>query len=973
MKSSLKFDSTNDEALLERLRAWESEVRNLAERANPGIADRLKYRSTVPLDLLPLGARRSYMAKYKELIQFSPTLERLAGGRIPEGGEIGASKIASRLRLQGDRGKQFARLPVEADDSILSYLYSQMNIQHRPLRRDIGTAFQHFTIGSTNIPSVDMIQNGMAAIKRMRSGEAIMEHGSKYTLFDLETAGLDFGKIRELSYRSGIVGSDKVADNTVHFRVAAFNRGMLADKGSPISVEDWMRRKMGVRYASESMGDGDEFIKHFMPFLKQVQESKYVVGHNISKFDIQQVFVGLSGTSAYKRNMDMGDGIKFREYVDNIFENLNGKIIDTLELAKAAPNLSKIQTAAEIAARGGHQTFSIENLLLETNLLEKAPHLKAMINDAGLHSGSVDSAVTDALLRHLPELRVQKARIGVEMRRSISTAAAITPFTKIRDQAQISDDLLRHMIISGEGIKTDDPKFQARLEKIAANPEASKGELKRVISEIRKGTKPLKFEITPVLQEVFHTRDLKMGSIAATEHTALPMIGRFDRFTGRNTPYRGRSRRDFGMMGRHADQAPSVSEFRAFQRQLSSAGVPYAGLSFEERKIGHALSSITAGLEHGIPGKAAVFGADSLISRFESFSPTSVKYSSEFTDRLTVPMSILQSMKDSAFANPLAGESPIMLGFSPFEYVPEHGDDLTRRYGINLFYKFKDQGEATGLSAHIESLAKGTNEEIARALGISLDDPKLVQAIDRFKSSAPDLIKRLKDPSVLERGIAVGQIHRDQSMARRVFDVFTQFNDNIRAGEDVLGLAVPLVDTRDSLIRVGAPVFNSMLGEEGLRDLGSLTGQAVSYLDNTMMGIASNRSMNASAQLILRSGASDEGVKRILRGADLFAELKPKLGKGTAVTAAAGIGYYIYRKHKQRSAYEEPLRPMPYETGSNYSLKDQVDLAMMNGKNSGRFIDPLATASLVDTLNQNKINHGSMAWDRNSSLYGGVL
>lgn len=984
----LNFPSSRriNESLLAALSDWESRVFKAAERTNPELSGRLKFRQTVPLDVLPKRMREDFMHEYRGIIQFDETLERLVGGPMLEGGVVGAERIAQSEKLRWQRQRipgenAFARLGVRMQgESVLGHIYSQMNIQWRPPFQG-GTAFEHFGIGTTRIPTTKAIRQNVEVYRRSQQGKELMEKGAKYMVFDIETAGLDFGQIREVAYSSGVVGQGGALPGgkraSINFRVAEFNRGMLADRGMPMQIEEFMKKTHGIDYSDMKYGSGDEFVEKLMPFLRQMNESKYILGHNISGFDIQQIFVGLSGTRAYHRN-DLIAGVRFRDFVDETYNTLDSKIVDTLALARSLPNLRGITTAPEILARGGSELFSIENILLQTDILSRDPTLRRLIGGGGaLHLAGIDTQITERLAELLPTLRTSRRGrlIDTKLRRAIASSAAITPITNIRSLAQVSDLMLEHMIMTGEGVKNVSPDVQTAMDSIRASTNPQK-EVRSLIQDLRNGKGDFFFNVNPIEQEIFHTRDLDLRPLqnVATDDI-LMSLGAFDRMTGRNIPYQGVLRKDFHAMRRLGWAKPSIPDWTQFQQRLARAGIPYAGLSYEERRLGTAMSVLTSGLaKTDIERKIAAVGADALVSRFETFNLDTIQYASARTPRASIPLHLLGGI-DPDFADPLKAGRSISLGFSPFDYpIEEVGREVSdRRFGVNLVYNLSDTAEAERFAAGVEDIASRTDEEIAKVLDVDLERSTGKRAVERFKQAAPALAERLRSETAMRYGISVGQIYTNQSLAQKVGSLIRETRGGVDADDGTLAIRAQLIGAQDGTIQVGAPTIGRFAPPD--QSMVRMAGEAAQFLETRIKPIVRTARTSVLADSILRLAQTDEAAQRILRISDVIQnKVIPRItARNIGIGALIGAGYYMYQRKEEQDQYDVALQQMPFERGTDYSIARQVEMRMAAGKTSAQKMDPLATAPIVDNLYMNRVGHTSMAWDRNTALYGGVL
>lgn len=103
---------------------------------------------------------------------------------------------------------------------------------------------------------------------------------------------------------------------------------------------------------------------------------------------------------------------------------------------------------------------------------------------------------------------------------------------------------------------------------------------------------------------------------------------------------------------------------------------------------------------------------------------------------------------------------------------------------------------------------------------------------------------------------------------------------------------------------------------------------------------------------------------------DFYLKNKVKIGYAGIGLAAAGIGYYMSKKQREASLYDESLQPQSTEAnmGRANSISSQpAELAQL--KSTRR--DPLTTAGVVGNLDRNKIGHSQMGSNKYNHLYGG--
>lgn len=102
---------------------------------------------------------------------------------------------------------------------------------------------------------------------------------------------------------------------------------------------------------------------------------------------------------------------------------------------------------------------------------------------------------------------------------------------------------------------------------------------------------------------------------------------------------------------------------------------------------------------------------------------------------------------------------------------------------------------------------------------------------------------------------------------------------------------------------------------------------------------------------------------------DLYIASKPKIALSMAGLAAAGTGYYIAKKHRERQLYNESIEAQPIERVSEVDQYNSYSSNFYDNRSYRR--DPLATAGVVGNLDRAKIGHTRMGSDRYNHLFGG--
>jgi hypothetical protein len=102
---------------------------------------------------------------------------------------------------------------------------------------------------------------------------------------------------------------------------------------------------------------------------------------------------------------------------------------------------------------------------------------------------------------------------------------------------------------------------------------------------------------------------------------------------------------------------------------------------------------------------------------------------------------------------------------------------------------------------------------------------------------------------------------------------------------------------------------------------------------------------------------------------DFYLKNKTKLGYAGIGLAAAGLGYYMSKKHRESNLYDETVKSQPTEPGSPRRAIQRNPASLSSPQSTRR--DPLVTAGIVGNLDRNKIGHTQMGSNKYNHLYGG--
>jgi hypothetical protein len=103
---------------------------------------------------------------------------------------------------------------------------------------------------------------------------------------------------------------------------------------------------------------------------------------------------------------------------------------------------------------------------------------------------------------------------------------------------------------------------------------------------------------------------------------------------------------------------------------------------------------------------------------------------------------------------------------------------------------------------------------------------------------------------------------------------------------------------------------------------------------------------------------------------NFFIENKKSIYGTGAGILAAGVGYYMYGKHKENQIYDETIQQQPItQKVSNGEMMRQTMQPQASLSSYRR--DPLVTAGVVGNLDRNKIGHHNMSSKKHAHLFGG--
>jgi hypothetical protein len=210
-----------------------------------------------------------------------------------------------------------------------------------------------------------------------------------------------------------------------------------------------------------------------------------------------------------------------------------------------------------------------------------------------------------------------------------------------------------------------------------------------------------------------------------------------------------------------------------------------------------------------------------------------------------------------------------------------------------------------------------------------------------------------------------------------VYDLITEFRGGIGADDGTIDFSAQVIDTQGSAVRVGAPVIDRFADPKAVAERAEearvFLDDFIGYVGGSSDSVMGQPRLRNLASNIVSKVGSEEHAGKILKLTDDLSNLRPKMAKAAGVAGIAALGIFAARKHRENQQLNEPLQQMPYEVGTNYALNSEIILRMANGATGAKYVNPLATAPLTGNLYDNRIGHSSMAFDKNSALFGGVI
>jgi len=949
-RPALTFDRWNNTQINDffaRYRNWESLVhsqyKSIIGAADEHYEEVTKHSLSLNtmLRALPAQERKNLITAYKKnVIQFEDIMAR-------HGKPNHLSSDAARLNIDPTllRGKNVHPLAV---------LYNRMFLQY-------DNVDDSYRFGA-NIMSSSAFQN---LFEDIRHGSPIKPN-SKILVFDTETTGLQHESgIRQISYmdvNAGTKGKDslfpssKVMDS--HFKTARMQWGYLAAAGKNPRRMDTFFKSL---YKNSVPGSGDDFVREMTPFLRKLIEADFVAGQNI-QFDLDQVLIGLSKTSAYLSNQG-GFADLLNQARSAVLQP--GKVKDTLEIARTV--LPDIGLARELKFAKELRPHSLENIMLQTNFMQLLKNdigetkLKKMLGigkpGSFMHDARIDTRLEAYLLKYLyatdgsgnPMLR--PATLGGsglmdDIRRWVLKSYAPTPISNIADISHIDRRLFNLLAAENGGVRVMNSVGTIRNTR-GMTPDALYNTLTGPDAPFAR------FKVTPLEQDIWHSRRYMDAGAAVTDESLAFSMGKWRDFSKHQMTGKGFVNKMQDLFKR--GERPTDAAFNSMRSAMAKAGIPFAGISMPERLITGAVSwagtksSDVASLVSGVEGDIAKMSDDLGISRFAAQTRA---YISPSERNISLPLELIEAAeKELGFSlTSIKGSSTKMLGLSPFE-------TQSGKKSVNLIYELASKKSADALAGWLtQKTAYGyVGDKILADYG--LDAPTLQKVVKALPEGG------------LTHGIGIGYLNGQA--ADMVYSALESLHGGIDADRSLLKFRAGLMKSSDSkVLRVGAFVLDRFMDSnynyshyERELDLAEQRYTALRRLaespnrsDQIKFRLASELSENAMGSV---------GAKT-LKAMDSITKRIPVIG---GVAAGLGVLYYSNKKRKEQNVFDETLDRMPLESASAYSSY-RAEMGLPNAPARRTMsLDPLATAGVVGNMDRNKVNHTLMGPNKYQDLF----
>lgn len=833
----------------------------------------------------------------------------------------------------------FDRLnPAEPLDQI-GVLYQQVTKQYIGDQLGTNQATRDMVRASGRIPRLSVADRLVAQI----SGDVPVPE--RFATFDIETTGLD--PRRNKVWQVSIRGSDGLEKN-VYFDFETLGTTKTG------SLRDTILGGVSVSPAED--------IKDILSTLDQYPA---LVGQNLS-FDLSFLINNLP------QNKELMKDPEIAQLLGRLEARAGTSAIwDTNQLARALlPDMGLAQELQDLsAARLARATpFSMENIILETNLLEIMQERHGVSPDEildyldgdmrGLHYADVDTFFEDHFAQEL--FRLLK---GVDDPDGLRLAFKAGGF-RMAGISQADNDLLRGRILQRHAITPYTAMGYDQVDDAVMEALASSRNADQYIKSVNLGRLGT-FQgvaITPVEHEIIQSHLQNLSGSIADDLDYDQMLKGVRAHMSIVDPTIG---------------IPTLADYAPFQQALADAGLPFASLSREERILSDALT--------GTLGHSTL--VDKLLPRGIWHGPEAPTMVGNQVRRLVLPIDVLRQAEaagvfdvgthqvdpatraaDAARRTRLAeGEEMFHLSGFNFKYAGQR--EPMKDVSANFLFSYDEEQAAVEITRLKEFLRDNQHR-----LGIE-------------RSVVEELLNMESDDALRQFGVQVGtalerrgkRIVGDTTAAAALHDALARASDFVMVDNtdaNTMSFGVRIMEDVDAAGRWTSGPVTAAKGSEvvydqhytaALESQRNLVRKSVGTRldDNVMRQIAESTTPGAEKMPFKIKNAMDKATK--------YYREKPNNVRAAMLGSAALAGYYLYKRRESKNAiYEDTFAQQPYEQADFYDrYQAEMHVGMADQYNRTRSVNPMATAGLVQTLDRNKTRHTMMGSDKNNHLFGG--
>jgi hypothetical protein len=929
------------------------------------------------LRAIPKQTRDGLLREYQNIIgfrQMSSLLDKNTGGAFTE-------------FSTADTGKKLRRFNIDLNQSPgasgklnpLAVIYNRATISENYLTGEPD-------MGSNIIKSSHL--RSLIERKPLESGKNIF-------VFDTETASLGTGNIREVAafetVTSTVDGKVIVESPTnvafhKNLKTTQMRLGSLYDEKTRAvsTMEEVLQKQLGFNFVEGSPQEGAEFVKVMKDFLTRMNNADHIVGQNL-QFDIVQIFQGIKNTNAYKADASLRNIVKQSEAK----LNTKGVVIDTLEIARQKLN---INLAPELSLKGAVSTHSLDNMLLETNLVE------LMIDDiggneddlldllmgkksfGGVHGAAVDTRIETYLFKFLMEDKLEASPSDGQrsidkhpaVKKVLQQSYAPTPVTNIANLGHISPRVLDRMAQVG-GIRV---MREGQAVDILGQDEYSGLRGDKLRAKLTAESEDVFYKMTPIQQQMLEQRNMGMLGRATGQIAGRTSFGRsqgFSQFAQADVKNKGFMNADGTL--RIGAEMPSMEAYNTFQRAAAESGDVLAGLSLPERMMTEGMRRASL-LDEGIAGIEST-GA-SLIENLgiSYFRSTQSPFVSSANGMVSLPPALMRHLEVATVGD----NAQTVLQGTNFAGVEAKGKEL-QSIRVSAFQTKQGEYRAQAAVDIGEENLRRVSNYFNQLTQQQFDElPMEVRQLIGTRAQAAEIgqgaLRMLG--SDVPKAISIGEL--TGKAAETAHNVMAPFMNSQQIMSDMTEMTFTssLIDANENTIRLSAFTGRDFMTEGERTLIDDVARQTAKQRATVVDGVlAGDYKAEEAATRIRRSlGKAGQAVSetqafRALETAQAVKTVTSKLPIAAGLVATAFAGKKVFESLQERQEIDETFDFQGYETGTDYyNLEQQVQAATIRRQ---RRLDPLATAGLTANMHNARGNHMLMGPNSNAHLFNGVM